>query len=87
MVTEEVKLYTKTEAAKLLGIGKNNLNELINSGRIGIISLGKRIVIPFSEIVKFVEDNTTVVPLIPKQKHFGKEISSTQFLESLINNN
>ncbi len=87
MITEEVRLYTKTETAKLLGIGKTSLNELIISGRIGIISLGKRILIPFSEIVKFIENSTTVIQPVQNQKHFKEEISSTQFLESLINNN
>ncbi len=52
------RLYSKSEAAKLLGIGKEKLGKLINSGRIGFIQIEDRIHIPHEEIQKFIYSNT-----------------------------
>ena len=51
-------LYSKSEAAKLLGIGKEKLGKLISSGRIGFIQIEDRIHIPYTEIQKFIDTNT-----------------------------
>lgn len=52
-----LKLFSKTEAAKRLGIGKEILGKLINEGKIGYIMIKSRIRIPYTEIIKFLEEN------------------------------
>jgi excisionase family DNA binding protein len=50
--------YSKSEAAKRLGIGINTLNKLIIEGRIGIIQISKRERISEAELQRFIHANT-----------------------------
>jgi len=54
----QLKLYSITEAARLLGIGKNNVYSLLRSGQLGFIDIGKRKKISLMEIHKFISKNT-----------------------------
>ena len=58
METHNLRLYSKSETAKLLGIGKEKLGKLLSSGRIGFIQIEDRIHIPYSEILNFIKKNT-----------------------------
>lgn len=83
----EIRLLSRSEAAKVLGIGKSNLSELISEGRLGFISIGKRIFIPFKEIQQFIDTNTARVS--PKSNHDSSKdehFDSVQFINNLINN-
>jgi|GEM_PF-2887872 len=53
-----IRLLSKSEAAKMLGIGKDKLGKLITSGRIGFIQFDNRILIPLREIMNFIDTNT-----------------------------
>jgi excisionase family DNA binding protein len=87
-VDSEVRLLSRVEAAKALGVGKANVSDLINEGRIGFIFIGKRIFIPFKEIQNFIDTNTTRVIINKHNKTSEDEnLSSAQFLDSLIKNN
>lgn len=86
MISEEFKMYSKTETAKLLGLGKSTVAELINSGRLGFIQIGKRQMIPFCEIQRFLAESLVVLSA-PPETYQEETINSAQFLESLINNN
>jgi excisionase family DNA binding protein len=87
-VDSEVRLLSRLEAAKALRIGKSNLSELINEGRLGFISIGKRIFIPFKEIQQFIDTNTVRITKDHKDNSSKDEsLSSSQFFNSLINNN
>lgn len=55
---ENLKMYSLSEAAKLMGIGRDNLRALISQGLIGYILLGKSKRIPHQEIVRFQTENT-----------------------------
>jgi excisionase family DNA binding protein len=55
------KLLSISQAASFLGIGKDNLNELMEEGKIGFISVGKRNKIPVSELERFIDENLTYV--------------------------
>lgn len=57
----KLKLLSISQAASFLGIGKENLNELMEEGKIGFISVGKRNKIPVSELERFIDDNLTYV--------------------------
>lgn len=84
----EVKLLSRQDVAKILGIGKSNVSDLIGEGRIGFVVIGKRIFIPFKEIQNFIDTNT--IRVTAKAHHNASEeedLSSTQFLETLINKN
>ncbi len=49
-------LYTIPEAAKMLGIGRTNVYQLMNDGRLRFVKIGKRRLVPRSVLEVFVED-------------------------------
>jgi len=51
------KLVSKSNAAKMLGIGKERLNYLIAEGKIGIIHIEEKDYIPTRELNRFITDN------------------------------
>jgi len=55
---KELKLFNRTEAAKVMSIGRDALGLLINEGKIGIIQLGERRMISYREIARYIEENT-----------------------------
>ena len=59
MENSDLKLFSISKAAKELHIGKEKLYELMRQGKIGWIRIGKRIVIPYMGIIKFIEENLT----------------------------
>jgi excisionase family DNA binding protein len=50
------------EACRRLGIARNLLYQLINAGQIKIIKIGKRTLIPETELVRFVESRIPRTP-------------------------
>lgn len=78
-----LKLYSKSEAAKLLGIRKSTLLTWIEKGELGSLQVGKRIKIPHLELEKFLENKTTRnIPII--NPDFNKNNGSTN-LDNEIN--
>ena len=55
---EQLKLYSLSEAATAMGIGRDSLRTLISVGRIGYISIGNSKRIPHQELVRFQSENT-----------------------------
>lgn len=53
----QFKLYSITQAAREMHIGKDALYRLIYEGKIGVIKIGKREKIPAMEIEKFQSEN------------------------------
>lgn len=53
----ELRLFSKTKAASLLGIGKTKLNNLISNGSLAVLRLDGRIRIPGSAIKSFIDEN------------------------------
>jgi len=53
-----LKLYSITETARLLSVGKDAVYEMIRQGKLGYIELGKRKKIAFNEIQNFIANNT-----------------------------
>lgn len=47
--------YTVTEAARVLGIGRNTAYELAHSGRLRAIWVGRRILIPKQSVEAFLD--------------------------------
>ena len=47
------------EAARLLGIGKTKLRELLKSGRIQSARIGGRLVVPVASIERFLRESIT----------------------------
>ncbi|MGA7720525.1 MAG: helix-turn-helix domain-containing protein [Ignavibacteriaceae bacterium] len=58
MDNQDLRLFSKSQTAKLLGIGKEKLGKLLVSGRLGFIQIDDRIYIPYSEILNFIKENT-----------------------------
>ena len=58
MDNQDLRLFSKSQTAKLLGIGKEKLGKLLSTGRIGFIQIDDRIHIPYSEILNFIQNNT-----------------------------
>ena len=55
---DELRLLSFSEAAKRMKIGMENLYDLIKSGKIGTIQVGKRSKIAVREILRFIDENT-----------------------------
>jgi excisionase family DNA binding protein len=49
-------LYTVPEAARILGIGKNKMYEVVNAGAINVLRLGS-LKIPKEELDRFIKAN------------------------------
>lgn len=69
---EQLKMYSLNEAAKVMGIGRDNLRSLISQGLIGYILLGKSKRIPHQELVRFQKENTIrkVEPISSSKNNF-----------------
>lgn len=55
----ELLLFSKTEAAQVMSIGRDAIGILIKTGKLGFLNVGKRIMIPFKEIERFISESTT----------------------------
>jgi excisionase family DNA binding protein len=55
-----LKLLSVSKSAKILGIRIENVNSLIQQGKIKVIHLGERMKIPFFELERFVKENLEV---------------------------
>jgi excisionase family DNA binding protein len=78
---DQLKLYSLSVAASLMGIGRDSLRKLIYQGKIGYISIGKSKRIPHQELVRFQTDNTLrkIEPTTTNTEnnsHFIKQINS-----------
>ena len=56
MEQEDKLVYSVTEIAKLLGIGRSKAYELVRSGTIPSLRLGRRIVIPKLALSRFLAE-------------------------------
>lgn len=65
---KELRLFSKSEAAKALSIGKDALGLLIATGKIGVIPIGDRHVISYREIQRYIEENTIKVDELGSDK-------------------
>ena len=54
MYKSEPEILTVAEAGKLLRIGKNKAYDLVNSGRLGSIRIGGKIIVPKLKLIEFV---------------------------------
>lgn len=50
--------YTVAEAAQCIGLGHTRMGDLVRAGRIGVVRVGKRILIPRESLRAFLADNT-----------------------------
>lgn len=66
MFRNEPDVLTVPEAAKLLRIGKNQAYELVKNGRLGVIKLGKKIIVPKPSLVDFCRNEKNYLVLMPK---------------------
>ena len=62
-----LKLYSLSEAAEALCIGRDALRSLIAAGKIGYILVGNSKRIPHQELVRFQLDHTVRVVELPKK--------------------
>jgi excisionase family DNA binding protein len=86
-------LYSLAQAAKLLGIGRDTLQRLIDAGKIGIIQTLKRKKIAHSELERFIKESTVLeqhsseyssgVERILSNPIKNKEVDSNKIFDSL----
>ena len=57
-VINQCKLFSITETARLLGVGKDTVYDLLRIGQLGFIEIGKRKKISLMGIHKFISQNT-----------------------------
>lgn len=100
METNQLKLYSLSEAAAVMCIGRDTLRKLISEGQIGFILVGNSKRISYQELVRFQSEKTIykVEPIISAKfsdhdlgKMFGKrkptsisKLKSKELLEEII---
>jgi len=98
----QLKLYSLSEAATAMGIGRDTLRSLLSEGRIGYILVGNSKRIAHQELIRFQSENTIreVAPVQSKsvsnqdlQKMFKRKehkvkptFDSKQLLKKIIRN-
>ena len=58
MNQNQLKLYSLSEAATAMGIGRDTLRSLLSEGRIGYILVGNSKRIAHQELIRFQSENT-----------------------------
>lgn len=48
-------LHSKSEAARILGIGERTIQALITTGKLSVVRLGRRVLVPRSELLRLSE--------------------------------
>ncbi len=71
-----LRLYSIAQAAKMLGVGRDTLNSLINQGRIGVIKILKRNKISYTELDLFMQENTVREIQSPNLEFTDKDVRS-----------
>ena len=66
---DEIRLLSFSEAAKRMKIGKANLNELVEKGKIGTIKVGQRNKVAVWEILRFIDENTVRYKELPASNY------------------
>jgi excisionase family DNA binding protein len=46
-------LHSKDEAARILGVGKRTLHDLITDKKLCVVHVGRRVLVPHAELVRF----------------------------------
>ena len=64
-----------SKAATLLGVGKQTLNKLINSGKIGVVMINQKSRISYHELERFITDNTLYQSTISDEIPFTDEVT------------
>jgi excisionase family DNA binding protein len=93
-----IRLYSISEAAKEMHIGKTQLYMLINEGRLGTVKIGKQRKVSHMELIRFIRENTvsfsnTVTNrdiqnyLSKKTKWKMKKTETDKFIKSLKGEN
>ena len=76
MEQEDKLVYSVTEIAKLLGIGRSKAYELVRSGTVPSLRLGRRIVIPKLALSRFLTEcahqNTDEADRRPRKSVTGR---------------
>ncbi|MHB8930240.1 MAG: MerR family transcriptional regulator [Melioribacteraceae bacterium] len=70
---KELTLFSRSDAAKVMSIGKDALAVLISEGKIGTIQVGDREKIAYTEILKYIEENTVRVNQMKEEEHINLE--------------
>jgi excisionase family DNA binding protein len=70
-----ISLLSMSKAATLLGIGKQTLNKLINSGRIGVVVINQKSKIAYHELERFIAENTLYQSTTSGEIPFSDEVS------------
>lgn len=85
MKENEIRLLSRSETAKLMGIGKEKLNKLITSGKIGFLKIDNRVYVPYKEIVRFLNENTSFYQT--EQVIAKNDFDSVSLLEQILHSN
>lgn len=70
----ELRLFKRREAAQMMSISIKRLNDLIHSGKIEFIQLGKSIYIPYVAIKKFIEENLQTYQAVQEEQQYDNII-------------
>lgn len=96
----QLKLYSLSEAAAAMSIGRDTLRKIIRDGKIGCILIGSSKRIPYQELVRYQSENVirrsepVDSPNIGEQQNFtlrrrsaNQNSNSKQILKEIIRSN
>jgi excisionase family DNA binding protein len=55
-------LHSKREAARIIGISLRTIHSLIGKKQLGTVRIGRRVLVPHAELVRFCDINHTTSP-------------------------
>lgn len=70
-------VVTIKEACRLLTIGRTKFNELVKAGRIPVLALGSRILVPLASIEAFLASLPSKRPALPAAGRSGFQANTT----------
>lgn len=86
MNNEELKLYSQSEAARLLGIGRRALCSLVAEGRIATHPIGKRRMISKNDLVEFLESSKKVCVVVTTPDESIRKFHSSSDMSAILTN-
>lgn len=86
MSNEELKLYSLSEAARLLGIGRRALCSLVAEGRIASHPIGERKMISKKDLVEFLESSKKVCVVVKTPDESIRKFQASSDMSSILTN-
>ncbi len=86
MNSEELKLFSVSDAARLLGLGRRALCLLVAEGRIATHPIGKRKMISKKDLIEFLESSKKVCVVVTPQNESVRKFQTSSDMSMILTN-